>query len=133
MRMVVVFPAPLGPRKPYTSPRRTLRFRLSTASTPVRYRLLRPWVSTTVSMATSLRLFSPQSCADGRPWPSSARPAVSDLRHHCGAGALPFRLSRVHQCPSMLLGLGPPHQVRSVAAAGCLSALFVRVPVRRLF
>src|SRR5712691_8050570 len=84
-------------------------------------------------MATSLRLFSPQSCADGRPWPSSARPAVSGLRHHCAAGALPFRLSRVHQCPSMLLGLGPPHRVRSVAAAGCLSALFVRVPVLRLF
>src|SRR3954447_13548141 len=33
IRSVVVLPAPLGPRKPYTSPRRTVR---STASTAVR-------------------------------------------------------------------------------------------------
>jgi hypothetical protein len=31
MRMVVVFPAPLGPRKPKTSPRRTSSERRSTA------------------------------------------------------------------------------------------------------
>ncbi len=32
MRMVVVLPAPLGPRKPKISPRRTSTLRLSTAS-----------------------------------------------------------------------------------------------------
>jgi hypothetical protein len=34
MRMVVVLPAPLGPRKPSTSPGSTVKLRSSTASRP---------------------------------------------------------------------------------------------------
>src|SRR5262245_14706122 len=59
MRRVVVFPAPLGPRNPYTSPRRTVRL---TASTAVRrpYVLVSrcvvtmPSVENSVSMASSV-------------------------------------------------------------------------------
>src|SRR5260370_22284246 len=56
MRKVVVFPAPLGPRKPYTSPRRTLMSTESTARTPLPYRFVRLCVSTIVvfSMATTV-------------------------------------------------------------------------------
>src|SRR5713226_8569829 len=56
MRRVVVFPAPLGPRKPYTSPRRTLMSTESTARTPPPYRLVRPWVSTIVMFCMTITL-----------------------------------------------------------------------------
>src|SRR5512146_894555 len=46
--MVVVFPAPLGPRKPRISPRSTRKLTSSTAVTRP-YRLVRFWTSITVS------------------------------------------------------------------------------------
>jgi hypothetical protein len=44
MRIVVVLPAPLGPRKPKTSPRPTLKSMLSTATRSPK-RLVRPRAS----------------------------------------------------------------------------------------
>src|SRR4051812_3371943 len=52
MRRVVVLPAPFGPRKPYTSPLRTLMLTESTASRSP-YFLLRSCVSRTSSFMTS--------------------------------------------------------------------------------
>src|SRR5680860_1701185 len=46
MRMVVVLPAPLGPRKPNTSPSQTLRSRWSTARRPLKS-LVSWWVERT--------------------------------------------------------------------------------------
>src|SRR5450759_5461637 len=46
MRIVVVLPAPLGPRKPKTSPRRTERLRWSTASVLPKL-LVSSWVAST--------------------------------------------------------------------------------------
>ena len=53
MRMVVVLPEPLGPRKPKTLPRGTRRSIPSTARVP-RYRLASPRVSITVSPGDTL-------------------------------------------------------------------------------
>src|SRR5882762_3995111 len=44
IRMVVLFPAPLGPRKPMISPRATVKLILLTAVTPA-YVLTRFWTS----------------------------------------------------------------------------------------
>ena len=44
--IVVVFPEPFGPRKPYTQPRGTARSTWSTATWPPRNRLVRPLLAT---------------------------------------------------------------------------------------
>ena len=44
--IVVVFPEPLGPRKPYTEPRGTARSIWLTATWPPRNRLVRPLLAT---------------------------------------------------------------------------------------
>ena len=51
MRMVVVLPAPLGPRKPNTSPRQTARSRWSTASSLPK-RLVSPCVASTTGRSS---------------------------------------------------------------------------------
>src|SRR5829696_336538 len=70
MRSVVVLPAPLGPRKPYTSPRRTVRRTPSTAKRSP-YRLVRPFVMTTCSVL-------PSWCSVIPPWsrPRASRSSV---------------------------------------------------------
>src|SRR3979411_1003944 len=54
MRSVVVFPAPLGPRKPKTSPRCTSRSSESTAVIDAPYRFVRPWVVMTFPFAIGI-------------------------------------------------------------------------------
>src|SRR5215204_4265084 len=70
MRSVVVLPAPLGPRKPYTSPRRTVRRTPSTARRSP-YRLVSPFVMTTCSVISSC-------CSVIPPWsrPRASRSSV---------------------------------------------------------
>src|ERR1700682_1394440 len=54
MRSVVVFPAPLGPRNPKTSPRCTSRSSASTAVIDGPYRFVRPWVVMTFPLAIGI-------------------------------------------------------------------------------
>src|SRR2546425_12946542 len=54
MRSVVVFPAPLGPRNPKTSPRCTSRSSPSTAVIDGPYRFVRPWVVMTFPFAIGI-------------------------------------------------------------------------------
>src|SRR5690606_17838608 len=71
MRSVVVLPAPLGPRKPYTSPRRTVRLTSLTANWSP-YRLVNPSVTTIVSDMTP--------ALPAMPYPRVGRGAAFDVR-----------------------------------------------------
>src|SRR5262245_46295160 len=54
IRIVVVFPAPLGPRKPTTSPFSTLKLTLSTATTEPKYLVsFLTWIIAMVGLFTS--------------------------------------------------------------------------------
>src|SRR2546427_4220669 len=83
IRRVVVFPAPLGPRKPYTSPRLTLISTESTARTPFPYRLVRPLVSMTVVFSMTATL--------GRQKRGVVSPRI-DLWPHPAGSEIPSRL-----------------------------------------
>ncbi len=65
MRSVVVFPEPLGPRKPYSSPARTRRSSRSTA-TRLPKRRVSPWVTTAYSEAGA-DMVHPISASAGMP------------------------------------------------------------------
>src|SRR5262245_19584984 len=70
MRMVVVLPAPFGPRKPTTSPLATLKETSRTASTsPYRFE----------SPVTSIKRIHSPSWVDGRRCPRDHRPLPAHL------------------------------------------------------
>ncbi len=84
--IVVVFPDPFGPRKPYTEPRGTARSIWSTATWPPRNRLVRPLLATASADVPRMPV---TSTSPGRPraaagslggWPVLRGGPVEDVR-----------------------------------------------------
>src|SRR6266576_1295564 len=95
IRIVVVLPEPLGPRKPYTEPAGTARLTPSTASWPPRNRLDSP--------ALLIATAGPQDAAagaQGRPAPAGGGP--SRPKPISSRGPAP--------CPAALIAPGSPAQ-----------------------
>src|SRR5260370_27083443 len=89
MRIVVVLPAPLGPRRPNTWPAPMERERSSTATRPPRNRLLKPEIVTASAPADPTT--SPTGTAGDRRrggTPTGAPPGTAPPPHGKG-GALP--------------------------------------------